>query len=591
VHTPAARMRSGRAAAAASVVALTFAFVAGLLLVAWSPQSRDSASSATAALLGACSDSTICSRYALLRSTSVSAPAQLTGPARRRGRQRREARDDDVATGGFSLPESLVTAPVVAAAHFVQAEAQSSETQSIGGVPQFHAGQVLHISTSQGKLPLFVDGASDDKGDVPVHGFREGVRYVGYIRVGSKANGISYPPSSMLHAKYKMPRSEHETSVRGHVKLQGEREAVMGKLAIAPDNGVMTTINTRAMATPQGSMAFNPNFVYGVPASPRSSAFAPLRAISNRVQQQRRKVSAALRRRAAARLSGRRRNGGASGSPATDDENEGHTFHGRPYNTAKYDTAAPFDSGDPSGGAGARAPTVQQKRAKELKGYFDVSADHYASVNLSPVACPGAKMSASCGYSEMSCQQARGVHIHLHVEVVCPPYPAVAHGSVWYKGKKLNHTATDGSRHYMAVQSGRTLMKMPLAAEGDVKTCDKVDIKCDAHYELDGREDAYQDPYCLENGEYEQGQACVPIMCDPYDAPENGAVWPSGKVMAGDRVVITCADGYKPFYHEGSRRNPKCLDSREYQRGAAYADEMSSTMWSYPPPAGGGEER
>jgi len=80
-------------------------------------------------------------------------------------------------------------------------------------------------------------------------------------------------------------------------------------------------------------------------------------------------------------------------------------------------------------------------------------------------------------------------------------------------------------------------------------------------------------------------------MCDPYDAPENGAVWPSGKVMAGDRVVITCADGYKPFYHEGSRRNPKCLDSREYQRGAAYADEMSSTMWSYPPPAGGGEER
>jgi hypothetical protein len=35
--------------------------------------------------------------------------------------------------------------------------------------------------------------------------------------------------------------------------------------------------------------------------------------------------------------------------------------------------------------------------------------------------------------------------------------------------------------------------------------------------------------------------------------------------MAGDRVVITCADGYKAFYTRGSRKNPKCLDSRAYQ--------------------------
>ena len=27
-------------------------------------------------------------------------------------------------------------------------------------------------------------------------------------------------------------------------------------------------------------------------------------------------------------------------------------------------------------------------------------------------------------------------------------------------------------------------MKMPLAAEGDVKTCDKVEIKCDSHYQV-----------------------------------------------------------------------------------------------------------
>ena len=37
------------------------------------------------------------------------------------------------------------------------------------------------------------------------------------------------------------------------------------------------------------------------------------------------------------------------------------------------------------------------------------------------------------------------------------------------------------------------------------------------------------------------------------------------QVMAGDRVVITCADGYKAFYTRGSRKNPKCLDSRAYQ--------------------------
>ena len=207
------------------------------------------------------------------------------------------------------------------------------------------------------------------------------------------------------------------------------------------------------------------------------------------------------------------------------------------------------------------------KKAKQLKGYFDVSANHFASVDLSPVVCPGAKMSVSCGYTSMSCQQTRGVRVHLHVEVVCPPYPAVAHGSVWFKGKKLNHTALAGSRHYMEMQAGRTLMRMPLAAEGDVKTCDKVEIKCDAHYELGARENAYRDPYCLENGEYEEGQECVPIYCDAYQPPANGDVWPSGKVMAGDRVVITCADGYKAFYTKGSRKNPKCQDSRTYQPG------------------------
>jgi len=315
-------MRGGTAAA---VCALAIATAACCLLVLY-----QRSSSGAAGLLGPCSDSTICSRYALLR--SAGGQLQHTGP--HSSATVSEESRVDVATGGFSFPglgAGLVTAPVAAAADLVQREAQSPQAapaspsaaskqtlqdsrepaaSAIGafslsdsqlGLPRFSAGQVLHISTSQGRLPLFVDGAMDAKGDVPVHGFREGLRYEGYIRVGDKARGISYPPSSsILHAMYKIPRAERETSVRGSVKLHNTEETVTGKLAVAPDNGVMTTINTRAMATPDGAMAFNPNFVYGSPAAPLSRAFAPLRAISQRVQQQRRqRESAALRRRRA----------------------------------------------------------------------------------------------------------------------------------------------------------------------------------------------------------------------------------------------------------------------------------------------------
>jgi hypothetical protein len=309
-----------RGGTAAAVCVLVIATAACCLLVLY--QRRSGAS----ALLGPCSDSTICSRYALLR--SAGGQLQHIGP-HSRAIVSEESRVD-LATGGFSfqgLGAGLVTAPVAAAADLVQREAQSAASPSAAseqtlpdsrepaasatggfslsesqlGLPRFSAGQVLHISTSQGRLPLFVDGAMDAKGDVPVHGFREGLRYEGYIRVGDKARGISYPPSSsILHAMYKIPRAERETSVRGSVKLHNTEETVTGQLAIAPDNGVMTTINTRAMATPDGAMAFNPNFVYGSPAAPLSRAFAPLRAISQRVQQQRRqREAAALRRRRA----------------------------------------------------------------------------------------------------------------------------------------------------------------------------------------------------------------------------------------------------------------------------------------------------
>ncbi|EKX35721.1 hypothetical protein GUITHDRAFT_118106 [Guillardia theta CCMP2712] len=40
------------------------------------------------------------------------------------------------------------------------------------------------------------------------------------------------------------------------------------RLWIVPDNGVYTTINVRGEATPEGSIAFNPNFVYGTADTP-----------------------------------------------------------------------------------------------------------------------------------------------------------------------------------------------------------------------------------------------------------------------------------------------------------------------------------
>ena len=435
----------------APAVAVVGGLCLWLALVLQHRGSNVNTTDARSALLGPCLDSTICSRYALMRS----AGGQLPAPKAQGSASRRARSGEAAATGGFSFLDisGLVTAPAVAAEHLVQREtrgvlnedepssssplksanptgkSQKQIDQSTAELPEFHISQVLHISTSQGRLPLIVDGKADASGDIPVHGFREGIRYEGFIRVGKKADGITYPPtSSILHAMYTIPRTERETNVHG---LLADQEAVTGKLAIAPDNGIMTTINTRAMATPDGALAFNPNFVYGAPGTPRSIASTPLRAIIHRVDQQRRQDSASLRRRASARFGGARgRNpgkrssaDGSSSAAAADsissaasnaDENKGHTFHGRPYNSAEYEPA--HDKG--RGGdlsVGGDASLV--KKAKEMKGFFDVSANHFASVNLSPVACPGAKMSASCGYSEMTCHQARGgTHSHTRAE-------------------------------------------------------------------------------------------------------------------------------------------------------------------------------
>ena len=42
------------------------------------------------------------------------------------------------------------------------------------------------------------------------------------------------------------------------------------QLWVQPDNGVMTTINVRGMADPQGGIQYNSNFVYGAPGVPQA---------------------------------------------------------------------------------------------------------------------------------------------------------------------------------------------------------------------------------------------------------------------------------------------------------------------------------
>eukprot|EP00960_Hanusia_phi_P003607 107001-Hanusia_phi.AAC.3 len=208
--------------------------------------------------------------------------------------------------------------------------------------------------------------------------------------------------------------------------------------------------------------------------------------------------------------------------------------------------------------------TVTVKKASVIKGYFDMSNDHFASVNLKPTACSGAAMSPSCGTSSFACS----AHLHLHVEVFCPPYKAPEHGSVTYRGKEYrDHTGSEASgRQYLTINGHR----YPLAASGDIPSCEQVKIHCDPHYELDGREGAFRDPYCLQSGEWEEGQSCVRIKCKPYRPPVNGYVFPTGEVFAGDSVAIKCDPGFMPhFGEEGAKENPACLDTRAYEPGVS----------------------
>ncbi|EKX47356.1 hypothetical protein GUITHDRAFT_137535 [Guillardia theta CCMP2712] len=418
----------------------------------------------------ACTDSSICSKYALLRA----------GPTTNSGGERSKSSESS--------------------SRILQASGNQTTRSVQHQAPDLQPGSIVHLSTEQGNLPLFVDGRPDNSGYIPVHAFREGLRYDGFITIGMKGSELQYPPPSLLHAGQQGRDRQRMAKIRG--RLEGASgEAVKGELAL------------------------------------ESSASRPRR------QQQTKHVQRAAAQTPSAAAAAQAAHA-SKPSPVLGQTSQQHKQLKRVQRRSE----------------GSQAVTV--KKASVIKGYFDMSNDHFASVNLKPSACSSGAMSPSCGTSSFACS----AHLHLHVEVFCPPYTAPEHGSVTYRGKEYrSHTGSEeAGRHYLTINGHR----YPLAAAGDIPSCEQVKIHCDPHYELDGREGAFRDPYCLQSGEWEKGQSCVRIACEPYRPPLNGYVFPTGQVFAGESVAIKCDPGFMPhFGEEHAKENPQCLDTRAYELG------------------------
>jgi hypothetical protein len=96
---------------------------------------------------------------------------------------------------------------------------------------------------------------------------------------------------------------------------------------------------------------------------------------------------------------------------------------------------------------------------------------------------------------------------------------------------------------------------------------------------------AYANPTCLRSGEWEPAQRCEPIWCPAYRPPVHGAVFPTGRVRAGDRVEVSCLEGYKRVWASPTaREDPACLDARVFEEGVTCAPLECPP---YEPPAHG----
>ena len=127
----------------------------------------------------------------------------------------------------------------------------------------------------------------------------------------------------------------------------------------------------------------------------------------------------------------------------------------------------------------------------------------------------------------------------------------------------------------------------------------QVSLRCEEHFEMTETPGAYANPTCLRSGEWEPAQRCEPIWCPAYRPPVHGAVFPTGRVRAGDRVEVSCFEGYPPplrtnrtrrvlhpvlIGHVSSydrykrvwgsptaREDPACLDARVFEEGVTCA--------------------
>ncbi|KAJ1473814.1 hypothetical protein T484DRAFT_3314046 [Baffinella frigidus] len=189
--------------------------------------------------------------------------------------------------------------------------------------------------------------------------------------------------------------------------------------------------------------------------------------------------------------------------------------------------------------------------------------------------CPQAQIwggqVVGCGEANWACSP----HLTVHIEMMCPPFIVPPNAVAHYKGTAFTNTTggvTDDSQRGALVINGRSL---PLAAEGDIPTCTKIDLECDKHFEMTKIAGAFSSPTCLQSGEWEPAQTCEPIWCEAYPPPPHGAVFPTSAVRAGDRVLVTCYEGYKKVWTTRfARTDPMCLDGRQFELGIQCAPLM-----------------
>ena len=72
-----------------------------------------------------------------------------------------------------------------------------------------------------------------------------------------------------------------------------------------------------------------------------------------------------------------------------------------------------------------------------------------------------------------------------------------------------------------------------------------VTIACNAGYELSGDDRFSATPSCQANGEFTSGKICARKSCGAFPSIAKGIAFPASGAVSGQRVVISCDEGYE----------------------------------------------